>query len=99
MDTFDLLLYEPIDHFTPQHTAFEQSAASLSVILVTSWFYTVCNTVKRLVNLREKHLHGHELQLSDYNIYKYICPTVQISSRKIYIYNFAYELLMVKKCQ
>ena len=52
-----------IDHFTPENTAFEQSAAYLSVLLrVTSSFDTVCNIVTR----RENHLHEHELQLSDY---------------------------------
>ena len=35
-----------IDHFTPQHTAFEQSAACLSVFLgLLSGFDTVCNIV------------------------------------------------------
>ena len=38
-----------IDHFTPQHS-FEQSAACLSVVFVTSSFYTVCNIVTRWVN-------------------------------------------------
>ena len=33
-----------IDHFTPQHTAFEQS-----------WFDTVCNIVTRWVTYRENH--------------------------------------------
>ena len=57
-----------IDHFTPQHTAFEQTAACLSVFRVTSWFDIVCNIVTRWVNLRKKQLHEHELQLSDHNI-------------------------------
>ena len=44
-----------IDHFTPQHTAFEQSAACLSVFFrVTSWFDTVCNAVTRWMNFRKK---------------------------------------------
>ena len=68
----------------PQHTAFEQSAACLSV----SWFDAICNIVTQWVNFRKKHLHEHELQLSGYNIYKYLRPNVQISARKIYIYNF-----------
>ena len=55
------------EHFTPQLTAFEQSATCLSVVLVTLWFYTVCNIVKRWVNFRF-FLHEYELQLSDYNI-------------------------------
>ena len=47
-----------IDHFTPQHIAFEQSAACLSIYLDD----TVYNSVTRWVNVREKHLHGNELQ-------------------------------------
>ena len=76
----------------PQHTAFEQSAACLSV----SWFDAICNIVTQWVNFRKKHLHEHELQLSGYNIYKYLRPNVQISARKIYIQFFAYELFKVK---
>ena len=54
---------------TPQHTAFEQSAACLSVFFIaTSWFDTDCNVATRWVNFRDNHLHEHELQLSDYNI-------------------------------
>ena len=40
----------------------------ISLFRVTSWFDTICNIVTRWVNFREKHLHEHELQLSDYNI-------------------------------
>ena len=36
--------------------------------LVTSWFYSVCVTVTRWVNFREKHLHEYKLQLFDYNV-------------------------------
>ena len=36
--------------------------------LFISWFDTVCVTVTRLVNFREKHLHEYELQLFDYNV-------------------------------
>ena len=32
------------------------------------WFDSVCVTVTSWVNFREKHLHKHELQLSDYNV-------------------------------
>ena len=46
-----------LEHFTPQHTAFEQF-----------WFDTVCNIVTRWVTFRENHLHDPELQLSDYKI-------------------------------
>ena len=38
------------------------------------------------MNIREKHLHEHELQLSDYNIQKYFDPNICISG---IIYNFS----------
>ena len=69
----------------------------ISRFLVTSWFYFVCNIVTRWVNFREKHLHKHELQLSDYNIGKYFRPNVQISGRTIYFFPiFAYKCFKVK---
>ena len=40
----------------------------ISRFWVTSWFYSVCNILTCWVNFREKHLHEHELQLSDYII-------------------------------
>ena len=55
-----------IDHFTTQHTAFEQSAAWLSVFL--ELLPGLIPFVTRWANLSENHLHEHELQLSDYNI-------------------------------
>ena len=54
------------------------------------------------VNFREKHLHKHELQLSDYNVGKYFRPNVQITGRKIYFFPaFAYQVFKVKgqKCK
>ena len=43
-----------IDHLTPQHTAFEQSAVCLSVFLESfSGFDTVCNIVTSWVNFRK----------------------------------------------
>ena len=60
----------------------------ISLFRVTSWFYTVCNIVTRWLNFGKKQLHEHELQLSDYNMYTYFCPNVQISGRKIYILHF-----------
>ena len=46
----------------------------ISLFRVTFWFDTVCNIVTPLMNFRDIHLHEHELQLSDYNIYKYSDP-------------------------
>ena len=48
----------------------------ISRFWVTSWFYSVCNIVTRWVNFREKYLHKHELQLSDYNMGKYFRANV-----------------------
>ena len=65
--------------------------------LVTTWFYSIYNIVTRWVICREKHLHKHELQLSNYNMGKYFRPNVQISGRKIYIFPiFAYNFFKVK---
>ena len=57
--------------------------ANRSFFLVTSWFYSVYNIVTHWVNFREKHLHEHDLQLSDYNMGKYCRQNVQIFGRKI----------------
>ena len=43
------------------------------------------NIVTQWVNFREKQLHEHELQLSDYNMGKYCRPNVQISGRNIFV--------------
>ena len=37
-------------------------------ILLTSWYESLCVTVIRWVNFRNKHLDQHELQLSDHNV-------------------------------
>ena len=63
------------DSFMSQHTVFEYS------FLVTSQFDLVCNTVTRWMNFKEKHLHEHEIQLLDYNKWKYFRQNVQISGR------------------
>ena len=66
-DNFDYMVASHIDHFTPQHTSFEQTATCLSVMSYFLVLYRLqyCDT---LVNFREKHLHDYELQMSDYNI-------------------------------
>ena len=46
----------------------------ISLFRVTSWFDTVNNAVARWMNFREKHLHEHDLQLFDYNIWKHFDP-------------------------
>ena len=40
----------------------------ISLFRVTSWFETVNNAVTRWMNLRQNHLHEHDLQLFDYNV-------------------------------
>ena len=42
----------------------------ISRFRVTSWFDTINNAVTRLMNFRENHLHEHDLQLFDYNIFE-----------------------------
>ena len=97
-----ILVYEQFKHFTqiilrpiiqilstPQH--------AYQSFLVTSWFYTVYNIVTRWVIFRDKHLHKHELQLSDYNMEKYFRPNVQILFEKyIFFPIFAYKFFKVK---
>ena len=68
-----ILLYEQFKHLTrinlrPNTQFFSTQQRAYQSFLVTSWFEFVCVTVKRWVNFREKHLHEHELQLSDYNV-------------------------------
>ena len=57
-----------IDHFTPQHTAFEQSAACLSVYLELLPGLILFTILTRWVNFRENHFHEYKLQRSDYDI-------------------------------
>ena len=73
--------YSVIQLLSNRHHAYQS-------FLVTSWIYTGCNIVTRLVNFREKTFASHELQLSDYNILKYFRRNVQISDRKYIFYNF-----------
>ena len=64
---------------------------------VTSWFYSVSNSVTRLVNLEKIFTWTWTT-----SIRLHCCPNVQISCRKIYFPIFAYKLFMVKinkKCQ
>ena len=75
-------------HLRPNIQFFEYSAACLSDILVTSWFDSVCVTVTCCVNFREKHLHKHELQLSDYNVKVYLPKCTY------FWYNFFFAILL-----
>ena len=61
-------LYIPNGLIYIQLSAFGSSTACLSVILVSSWFDSVCVTVTCWVNFIQKYLHVHKLQLSDNNI-------------------------------
>ena len=78
------------DHFTPQHTDFEHTQQHAYQSFLSYFLgFSVSNIVTRWVNFREKHLHKHEIQLSDYNIGKYLRPNAQISGRKIEKYFFS----------
>ena len=90
----DILLYEQFIPHTQitlrpnmQLLSTQQHAyqSFLSYFLVS---VSVYNMTTRWVNFRERHLHKHELQLSDYNMGKYSCPNVQITGRKIYFSSF-----------
>ena len=93
---FTQIILRPIIQLlsTPQH--------AYQSFLFTLWFYSVYNIVTRWVIYRETHLHKHELQLSDYNMGKYIRPNVQISGRKIFffpIFAFKYFKVKSKNCK
>ena len=58
-----------IYHFTPQQTAFEQSAACVSVFLeLLPGLIPLAILWHAGFNFRENHLHEYELQISDCNI-------------------------------
>ena len=68
-----ILLYEQFVHLTQinlysnaQLLSTQQHA--YQSFFVTSWFDSVCVTVACWVNFKEKHLHEHGLQFSDYNV-------------------------------
>ena len=68
-----ILLYEQFIHLTqttlcPNIQFLSTQQRAYHSFLVTSSFDSVCITVTRWVNFGEKHLHEHELQLSDYNM-------------------------------
>ena len=78
------LFYEPFNRYIDpwhkvvcfDHFRWDKPLQTLAVINLTHW-----------VNFRENHLHKHELELTDYNMGKYIRPNVQITGRKIYLSN------------
>ena len=61
-----------------------RSSFLISHFLFTSWFDSICVTVACWVNFKEKHLHKHELQFSDYNVWEYFRPNIHLSCRKIF---------------
>ena len=68
-----ILLYEQFIHLTrinlrPNMQFLSTQQRACQSFLVTSWFDSVCVTVTRWANFREKHLHEYELQLFDYNV-------------------------------
>ena len=88
-----ILLYEQFLHLTQinlysnaQLLSTQQHA--YQSFLVTSWFDSVCVTVACWVSFKEKHLHEHGLQFSDYNVREYVRPNVHISDRTIFFCNF-----------
>ena len=74
--------------YAPTYSFWAIDSMLISRFWVTSWFNSVCNIVTCCIYFREKHLHKHELQLSDYNMGKYFRQNVQISGRTIYFSHF-----------
>ena len=73
------------------------SSMLISLFRVTSWFDTVRNIVTPYINFRENHLHEHELQLSDYDIYKNFDPKYMY-----FWFNFSFfdlEKFISKNCK
>ena len=77
-----------IDHFTPQHTTFEQSTTCFSVFLeLLPGFIPFAMLWHAGWTLEKNICIEHELQLSDYNMGKYFRPNVQISGKTIYFFH------------
>ena len=47
--------------YAPTYSFLTICSMLISLLRVTSWFDTVCNSVTRWVNFREHHLHEHKL--------------------------------------
>ena len=72
----------------------------ISLLKVTSCFDTVCNIVTRCVNFRENHLHEHELQLSDYNIWKHFDRIIMYFWYYLhFFFHFDLEKFISEKCK
>ena len=99
-----ILLYEQFLHLTqinlhPNTQLLSTQQHAYQSFLVTSWFDTVCVFLDCWVNFKEKHLHEHKLQFSDYNVqYESIFAQKEnISGRKIFFCNFGFKIVHGKK--
>ena len=75
------LLYEQLIHLTlitlrTNMQLLSNAQHAYRSFIVTSWFDTVYNAVAHWMNFRTNQLHEHDLQLSDYNNYKYVDPNI-----------------------
>ena len=73
--------------YAPTYSFWAIGSMLISLFRHTSWFDTVYNIVTRWVNLRENHLHEHELQLSDYNISSILSQILCISGIYLQFFN------------
>ena len=85
-----MLLYEQFIHLTwinlrSNLQFFSTQQHAYQLVLVTSWFDSVCVTVTRWVNFKEKHLHEYELQLFDYTAWKYFRQNGHISGINLFL--------------
>ena len=71
----------------------------ISLFRVTSWFDTVCNIATHWVNFRDNHLHEHDLQLSNYNIYKYFDPNIMYFWYYLQFFILTLKKFISKKCK
>ena len=68
-----------ISRYAPTNSFWALGSMLISRCWVTSSFYSVYNIMTHWQNLRVKHLHEHELQLSDYNMGKYFDQNICFS--------------------
>ena len=54
--------------YVPTYSFLSTQQLAYQSFLTTSWFDSLCTTVARWLNFRERHLHEYEQQLCDYNV-------------------------------
>ena len=82
-----IFLYKQFIHLTqitlhPNIQVLNTQQRAYQSFLVTSWFDFVCVNVTRWMKFIEKYLHKHELQLSDYNVWKVTCMKSNLYNQK-----------------